>query len=76
MINYICRVLKKNWKLFRWFTETSESEILEIGDEDWNPPVPESSFCNTEPATGINSTTMQRSLCPWQWKFVFCFFFF
>uniref|UniRef100_A0A8R1Y052 Uncharacterized protein n=1 Tax=Onchocerca volvulus TaxID=6282 RepID=A0A8R1Y052_ONCVO len=57
-----------NWKLFRWFTETSESEILEIGDEDWNPPIPESSFCNTEPVTDINSTTMQRSLCPWQWK--------
>ncbi|VDO24611.1 unnamed protein product [Brugia timori] len=57
-----------NWRLFRWFAETSESEILEIGDEDWNPPVPESSFCNAKPITGINSTTMQRSLCPWQWK--------
>ncbi|CAG9531006.1 unnamed protein product [Cercopithifilaria johnstoni] len=57
-----------NWRLFRWFTETSELEILEINDEDWNPPVPESSFCSIEPVTGINSTTMQRSLCPWQWK--------
>ncbi|VDK85156.1 unnamed protein product [Litomosoides sigmodontis] len=60
-----------NWRLFRWFTETSELEIVEVNDEDWSPPVPESSFCSIKPVTGINSTTMQRSLCPWQWKFAF-----
>ncbi|VDN05481.1 unnamed protein product [Thelazia callipaeda] len=58
----------QNWQLFRWFTETLKSEVLEISGEDWVPPVPEPTFCRTDPVTGINSTVMQRSLCPWQWR--------
>uniref|UniRef100_A0A0M3IJ73 Interleukin-17A n=1 Tax=Ascaris lumbricoides TaxID=6252 RepID=A0A0M3IJ73_ASCLU len=54
--------------LFAWLKESSENAALEVIDEDWISPLEESGICDTPPETGSETSVMQRSLCPWQWK--------
>ncbi|CAJ0946298.1 unnamed protein product, partial [Mesorhabditis belari] len=37
-------------------------------DEDWTPPQDQDPICEGTPDTGTDSSVMQRSLCPWQWR--------
>ncbi|VDN56164.1 unnamed protein product [Dracunculus medinensis] len=55
-------------RLFDWYKESSDSYSAEIIDEDWIPMFPEPDICKKLPETGIDTSTMQRSLCPWQWR--------
>ncbi|CAJ0561343.1 unnamed protein product, partial [Mesorhabditis spiculigera] len=40
----------------------------EISDEDWSPPQDQDPICQGMPDTSTDSSVMQRSLCPWQWR--------
>lgn len=60
-------------RLFDWYKESSDSYSAEIIDEDWIPMFPEPDICKKLPETGIDTSTMQRSLCPWQWRFALIF---
>ncbi|TKR61060.1 hypothetical protein L596_028224 [Steinernema carpocapsae] len=55
-------------ELLAWFKESVEHEGAETVDTDWVPPAPEPQICYNSPDTSVESTVMQRSLCPWQWK--------
>ncbi|KAK0410301.1 hypothetical protein QR680_005053 [Steinernema hermaphroditum] len=66
-IHPACQQSSKD-ELMAWFKESVEHESTEVIDTDWVPPAPEPQICYEQPDTSVESTVMQRSLCPWQWK--------
>lgn len=66
-----------------WFKESTVNtdHQLDVADEDWQRAstmdalrVEEPPICDRLPDTSADSTIMQRSLCPWEWRSVdlFC----
>lgn len=60
-------------KFMTWFKESNLSVgNNEIIDDDWQPQTQlttdESVACDQKPDTDSESTIMQRSLCPWEWR--------
>ncbi|VDM39091.1 unnamed protein product [Toxocara canis] len=55
-------------QLYEWFKDSSENAAVEMIDTDWISPLEETEICNTPPETGSETSVMQRSLCPWQWR--------
>uniref|UniRef100_A0A914WG90 Uncharacterized protein n=1 Tax=Plectus sambesii TaxID=2011161 RepID=A0A914WG90_9BILA len=60
-----------------WFKESTVNtdHQLDIADEDWQRVnsmdalrVEEPPICDRLPDTSADSTVMQRSLCPWEWR--------
>jgi hypothetical protein len=64
-------------RFMTWFKESnlsiiggggSNTDVISI-DDDWQQQSPESSvICDQRPDTDSESTVMQRSLCPWEWR--------
>ena len=52
-----------------WRNEMQISDPpMESFDEEWQPLSPEPKICDLWPKGGKESTIMERSLCPWQWR--------
>ncbi|VDK49231.1 unnamed protein product [Anisakis simplex] len=54
--------------VYEWSKESAESLAIDLMDEDRIVPIKEDQICESPPETGAETSIMQRSLCPWQWR--------